>query len=97
MSPRPALIRGTVVIDVEACKGCELCIDACKPGVLVMSEHERNAKGYLFPHLLSGCTACQACAQVCPDFVFQVWKYDEPIAIAAGSGEAMNADPGADR
>ncbi len=24
--------RGTVVIDVEACKGCNLCIDACPPG-----------------------------------------------------------------
>ena len=21
--------RGTLVIDVEACKGCDLCIDAC--------------------------------------------------------------------
>jgi 2-oxoglutarate ferredoxin oxidoreductase subunit delta len=83
MSPRPAVIRGTVVIDVEACKGCELCIDACKPAVLVMSEHERNTKGYRFPHLLSGCTACQACAQVCPDFVFQVWKYDEPLVVGA--------------
>jgi 2-oxoglutarate ferredoxin oxidoreductase subunit delta len=26
-----------------------------------------------------GCTACRACAQICPDFVFQVYKYDEPI------------------
>ena len=31
------LVRGTVVIDVEACKGCDLCIDACPPGVLVMT------------------------------------------------------------
>ena len=52
MSPRPALIRGTVVIDVEACKGCDLCIDACKPGVLVMTDHERNARGYRYPQLL---------------------------------------------
>ena len=27
----------------------------------------------------SGCTACHACALICPDFVFQVWKYDEPV------------------
>ena len=28
------LTRGTVVIDIERCKGCELCIPACRPGVL---------------------------------------------------------------
>ena len=30
--------RGTVTIDVETCKGCDLCIPACPPGVLTMSE-----------------------------------------------------------
>jgi 2-oxoglutarate ferredoxin oxidoreductase subunit delta len=79
MTPRQAVTRGTVIIDVEACKGCELCIDACKPAVLIMTEHERNSRGFLYPLLLDGCTACRACAQVCPDFVFQVWHYDEPI------------------
>jgi 2-oxoglutarate ferredoxin oxidoreductase subunit delta len=89
VSGRPTVIRGTVVIDTDACKGCELCIDACKPAVLVMTDHERNAKGFRYPYLLTGCTACQACAQVCPDFVFQVWKYDEPITV-----EAAGATPG---
>ena len=46
--------RGTVVIDVEACKGCDLCIEACRPGVLVMTEHERNSRGYRYPQLLPG-------------------------------------------
>jgi 2-oxoglutarate ferredoxin oxidoreductase subunit delta len=76
----PVLTRGTVVIDVQACKGCDLCIDACRPWVLVMTTHERNSRGYRYPQLLPGCTACRACAQICPDFVFQVWKYDEPVA-----------------
>ena len=80
------LTRGTVVIDVEACKGCDLCIDACRPGVLAMTVHERNERGYLFPQLVEvGCTACRACAQICPDFVFQVWKFDEPVATVPGS------------
>ncbi len=30
----PIRVRGTVVIDIEACKGCDLCIEACKPAVL---------------------------------------------------------------
>ena len=54
-------------------------IDACKPGVLVMTELELNARGYRYPLLLEGCTACKACSQICPDFVFQVHKYEEPI------------------
>ena len=47
------LTRGTVVIDVEACKGCDLCIDACPPRVLVMTEHEVNTRGYRYPLLLA--------------------------------------------
>ena len=75
---RTVLTRGTVVIDVDACKGCELCIDACPPGVLVMTTHDVNARGYRYPLLVAGCTGCRACSQICPDFVFQVYKYDDP-------------------
>ena len=77
------LTRGTVVIDVDACKGCDLCIDACPPRVLVMTTTEVNARGYRYPRLLPGCTGCRACSQICPDFVFQVWKYDDPLEILA--------------
>jgi 2-oxoglutarate ferredoxin oxidoreductase subunit delta len=76
------LTRGTVVIDVEACKGCRLCVDACPPSVLVMTERGVNARGYSYPLLLPGCTGCRACAQICPDFVFQVYKYDTPVELA---------------
>jgi 2-oxoglutarate ferredoxin oxidoreductase subunit delta len=74
-----ALTRGTVVIDTEACKGCDLCIDACPPGVLTMTTETVNTRGYRFPLLLEGCTGCAACSQICPDFVFQVYKYDTPF------------------
>jgi 2-oxoglutarate ferredoxin oxidoreductase subunit delta len=82
---RPAITRGTVVIDAERCKGCELCIPACPPHVLVMSS-EINAAGFRFPLLLAGCTACRACNEVCPDFVFEVYRYDEPV-IAIDGGD----------
>ena len=91
MTTRNVLTRGTVVIDVEACKGCDLCIDACKPGVLAMTVHDRNGRGYLYPQLLPGCTACQACAQICPDFVFQVWKYDEPVELSYETAASVEA------
>jgi 2-oxoglutarate ferredoxin oxidoreductase subunit delta len=79
--------RGTVVIDVEKCKGCELCIDACPPGVLTMTVEERNDRGYCYPRLHEGCIACSICAQICPDFCFEVWKYDEPLANGAPVSE----------
>ncbi len=68
-----ARVRGWVEIAAERCKGCELCIDACPPKVLVMSD-ARNGKGYRFPELLEGCTGCRACNEVCPDFVFTVYR-----------------------
>ena len=71
--------RGTLVIDVEACKGCELCIDACPPHVLEMTTTEVNTRGYRYPLLHAGCIACNMCTAICPDFVFQVYRYDEPI------------------
>ena len=84
------LTRGTVVIDVEACKGCELCIEACPPAVLEMGT-EVNARGYRFPLLHAGCTGCKACSQICPDFVFQVYKYDTPLELPATTPAARGA------
>ena len=80
--PPTITVRGTVVINVEACKGCDLCIDACPVNVLFMTSHEVNARGYRYPKLLAGCTGCKACSQICPDFVFQVYKYDRPLELA---------------
>ena len=67
--------RGTVTIDTEACKGCELCVAACRPGVLAMSS-EVNSNGYRFPLLSPGCTACRAWRDVCPDFCFEVFRFE---------------------
>jgi 2-oxoglutarate ferredoxin oxidoreductase subunit delta len=71
--------RGTVTIATERCKGCELCIPACPPRVLVMSQR-RNALGVPYPELLPGCTGCRACLLVCPDFCFEVFRFDAPAA-----------------
>lgn len=67
--------RGTVVIDVDRCKGCELCIPACPVDVLTMSS-ELNLNGFRFPLLSDGCTGCTACQKVCPDFVFEVYQFE---------------------
>jgi 2-oxoglutarate ferredoxin oxidoreductase subunit delta len=78
--------RGSVTIDALRCKGCELCIPACPPRVLVMSQ-ARNELGVPYPELLPGCTGCGACLLVCPDFCFEVYRFD-----AVQEGVASCAD-----
>ena len=77
--------RGTIVLDAERCKGCELCIPACPPRVLRMSSL-RNSAGYLLPELLEGCTGCSACLLVCPDFCFDVYQLDVPASKSVKEG-----------
>jgi 2-oxoglutarate ferredoxin oxidoreductase subunit delta len=73
MSNQERRAAGTVLIDVERCKGCELCIAACPPSVLSMST-KLNASGFSYPELSNGCTGCTACQLVCPDYVFEVYR-----------------------
>ncbi len=80
----PVTSRGTVTIAIEACKGCDLCIPACPPRVLSMSE-DMNEKGFRYPRLQPGCTGCGACALVCPDFCFEVYQYAVPVTHAGDS------------
>lgn len=82
MSAPGPVSRGTVTIARERCKGCELCIPACPPRVLEMSEGV-NGMGFSYPELRAGCTGCSACLLVCPDFVFEVYRFDEPLEHGA--------------
>jgi 2-oxoglutarate ferredoxin oxidoreductase subunit delta len=70
--------RGTVTIATDRCKGCELCIPACPPDVLTMSTAV-NRLGFRYPELHAGCTGCAACLLVCPDFVFEVFRFEQPV------------------
>jgi 2-oxoglutarate ferredoxin oxidoreductase subunit delta len=89
------MTRGTVVIAEQRCKGCELCVPACPPRVLRMSER-RNALGARLPELLAGCTGCGACLLVCPDFCFEVYKYDEPVVHGEGGQARSDGAAGAE-
>ncbi len=79
-------VKGTVKIDIETCKGCELCIEACPQDSLQMSKGI-NSKGYHYAVLVQdNCTGCVNCALVCPDAVITVYrttkkKDKEPIAV----------------
>jgi len=65
---------GDVVIDIERCKGCELCIDACPEETLGLFEKINN-KGYRFAMLINlTCTGCVNCALVCPEGIITVYR-----------------------
>lgn len=67
-------VKGKVKIDVERCKGCELCVIECKENALVLSEN-LNTKGYRYVIANNDlCTGCINCALVCPDAVITVFR-----------------------
>lgn len=71
---RMSTVRGTVAVDVETCKGCELCIEACPQESLQLSK-EINKQGYHYAVLVQdNCTGCVNCALVCPDAVITVYR-----------------------
>ena len=59
--------RGVLQVDAEECKGCGLCIEACPPKVIALSE-KLNHYGYrTAAYAGSGCTACGICFLACPE------------------------------
>jgi len=69
-------IKGETIIDIERCKGCELCTTACDEDAISMSQ-EINSKGYRYAVVINDlCTGCVKCALVCPDGVIKVYRED---------------------
>ena len=67
-------IKGRVEIDIQKCKGCEICTTACKEEALSLSD-TINIKGYRYIIANNDvCTGCVNCALVCPDAVITVYR-----------------------
>ncbi len=68
-------VKGAIVVDIERCKGCELCIESCPTDVIRM-ETKVNSKGYHYAYMAypEKCTGCVNCAIVCPDAVITVYR-----------------------
>lgn len=70
-----ARIKGAIVLNIERCKGCEICVSACPTGVITMTQTVNN-KGYRYAFAVNPeeCTGCANCAIVCPDAVITVYR-----------------------
>jgi Ferredoxin len=70
-----AKIKGAVVVNIERCKGCDLCVIACPSDVLELAK-EVNSKGYNFARMKEpdACIGCANCGYVCPDGCITVYK-----------------------
>lgn len=77
------MAAGTVIIDRERCKGCELCTTVCPKTILTMDTAIFNAKGY-HPAALTdpdnACTGCAICAVICPEAAIEVYREPRPAA-----------------
>lgn len=62
-----AVDRGSVTIDVDECKGCGLCVEACPPRVLRLSANLNRFAYHPAEYTGAGCTACGICYWVCPE------------------------------
>lgn len=69
-----AKIHGHVQINIENCKGCELCVNECPQDSLKMSKNI-NKNGYHYAVLVEdNCTGCTNCALVCPEAIITVLR-----------------------
>lgn len=69
-----AKVKGDIIVDIEKCKGCELCIVACPQDALALSQ-KINKKGYRYMVKIEDkCTGCENCALVCPEGIIRVYR-----------------------
>ncbi len=68
--------KGRIIVDVDKCKGCGLCLDACPLHLLELANDTVNKKGYqpMRIHTPEKCIGCANCAMMCPDVVITVEK-----------------------
>jgi Fe-S-cluster-containing hydrogenase component 2 len=59
--------RGLLRVDLNECKGCGLCIEACPPNAIHLSDC-LNHYGYrTATYNGTGCTGCGICFLACPE------------------------------
>jgi 2-oxoglutarate ferredoxin oxidoreductase subunit delta len=77
-------IKGTISVDEDLCKACELCINACPQHVIALNLDFITSRGYHPATLFKeGCTGCVICAIVCPEAAITVHREKTKAAVEA--------------
>ena len=65
-----------VSVNIDRCKGCGLCVQACPKKIMELCQGLMNAKGHHPAQVIEQdkCIACAFCAVMCPDVAITVEK-----------------------
>ncbi|MBA4369343.1 MAG: ferredoxin [Desulfobacterium sp.] len=68
--------KGKIEVRIEHCKGCGLCLTACKQNSIALSPVDQtNSYGYPYLKMINeNCTGCTMCAIMCPDQAIDVYR-----------------------
>ncbi len=70
------MTKYNIIINIEKCKGCELCIKECNKGKLIKS-YKTNENGYCYPKITeTECIGCGNCFQVCSNWAIEIQGED---------------------
>lgn len=69
-------IKGTIVVNQQRCKGCNLCVVSCPTQSISLHPTEVNDKGYNYCYMSNPetCIGCANCGVVCPDGCITVYR-----------------------
>jgi 2-oxoglutarate ferredoxin oxidoreductase subunit delta len=92
MAGNATLDRGRIDIREDECKGCGLCVLACPPEVITLTDR-LNVHGYHPANYLgAGCTGCGICFYACPE-PGAITVYTMPAAPRAVPASASSPAP----
>ena len=68
-------LTGTIAVDENLCKACELCIENCPMQVIALDKNYITPRGF-HPAAIykEGCTGCGICAVICPEAAITVYR-----------------------
>jgi len=79
-------MSGRIIINIERCKGCGLCITVCPQKGIVASKSLNKSGHHPAEKNSAECTGCAVCAIICPDTAIEVARDKDPSGVKAEAG-----------